>query len=199
MVHADASAFPSGITKREAYAQLLEQARSFFEGQRNWVWYNLPIFPSFPLTLIPSFHPTRAHSELTTEPARSNLANAASLLWHMYASLPAPSSAVNWAGFYLILGPFHGRPACTTIPFTRGVCGAAASTRTTQLVPDVERFPGHVACDGATRSEVVVPILKAGTCVAVLDVDCAVAAGFDGVDVEGLEGLARVLGEGCDF
>ncbi|KAL2357309.1 GAF domain-like protein [Cryomyces antarcticus] len=177
MVHADASAFPSGITKREAYAQLLDQARSLFEDQRNWV---------------------------------CNLANAASLLWHMYASLPAPSSAVNWAGFYvldpsstqhqqLILGPFHGRPACTTIPFTRGVCGAAASTRTTLLVPDVERFPGHVACDGATRSEVVVPILKGGRCVAVLDVDCAVAAGFDGVDVEGLEGLARVLGKGCDF
>lgn len=102
---------------------------------------------------------------------RSNFANTASLLWHAYHSLPAPSSSVNWSGFYflnpanpqqLLLGPFHGQVACQTIAFGRGVCGAAAKTMQTQLVPDVEKFPGHIACDGASKSEIVVPIIKEG-------------------------------------
>lgn len=110
-----------------------------------------------------------------TEPARlienSNLANTASLLWHGYQSLPSPSKSVNWAGFYvldptkprqLILGPFQGQVACQTIGFGRGVCGTAAQTGVTQLVSDVDKFPGHIACDGASKSEIVVPIVQNG-------------------------------------
>ena len=101
----------------------------------------------------------------------SNTANAASLIWHALHALPSPSNQVNWAGFYvldpstpeqLILGPFQGKVACQTIAFGKGVCGAAASSRQTQLVPDVEEFPGHIACDGESRSEIVVPIIKGG-------------------------------------
>jgi L-methionine (R)-S-oxide reductase len=102
----------------------------------------------------------------------SNLSNAASLIWHALHALPSPSSKTNWAGFYvidpskpssqLILGPFQGKVACQTIRFGRGVCGTAVSTKTTQLVADVEKFPGHIACDAASASEIVVPILQGG-------------------------------------
>jgi hypothetical protein len=101
----------------------------------------------------------------------SNTANAASLIWHALHALPTPSSKVNWAGFYvsdpttpnqLILGPFQGKVACQTIAFGKGVCGAAAQSQQTQLVPDVEKFPGHIACDGDSKSEIVVPIMKDG-------------------------------------
>ena len=99
----------------------------------------------------------------------------------------------------LILGPFNGKVACQTISFRRGVCGAAASTGKTQLVPDVEAFPGHIACDGASQSEIVVPILKEGKVVAIIDVDCAVKDGFDQVDQKQLEMLAELLGRSCDW
>lgn len=106
----------------------------------------------------------------------SNTSNAASLLWHALHALPSPSNHTNWAGFYvldssraaagkkpqLILGPFQGKVACQIIAFGRGVCGAAAETAQTQLVPDVELFPGHIACDGDSKSEIVVPILVDG-------------------------------------
>ena len=101
----------------------------------------------------------------------SNTANAASLIWHALHALPSPSNQVNWAGFYvldsstpnqLILGPFQGKVACQTIAFGKGVCGAAAQSQKTQLVPDVEYFPGHIACDGDSRSEIVVPIIRSG-------------------------------------
>jgi len=101
----------------------------------------------------------------------SNLANSASLLWHALHALPSPSKEVNWAGFYvldplkksqLILGPFHGKVACQSIAFGRGVCGTAAQTGQTQLVPDVDEFPGHIACDGDSKSEIVVPIVQNG-------------------------------------
>ncbi|CZT09057.1 related to Free methionine-R-sulfoxide reductase [Rhynchosporium agropyri] len=149
-----------------------------------------------------------------------NLANAASLLWHAYNSLPSPSADVNWAGFYvldskpptspatgkprqqLILGPFQGKVACQTILFGRGVCGTAASERRTQLVPDVEAFPGHIACDGDSKSEIVVPILRNGTeeeVVAIIDIDCAVLNGFDETDQIWLEKLAVLLGGACDW
>ncbi|KAF3760792.1 hypothetical protein M406DRAFT_324496 [Cryphonectria parasitica EP155] len=157
--------------------------------------------------------------------AHSNLANAASLLWHAYKSLPSPSKDVNWAGFYvldpssapshpsLILGPFQGMVACQTIAFGRGVCGTAAATQQTQLVPDVDLFPGHIACDGASKSEIVVPITAdvvspegAGglphvekKVVGIIDLDCAVKEGFDEVDRAWLERLADVLGRGCDW
>ncbi|KAF1927717.1 GAF domain-like protein [Didymella exigua CBS 183.55] len=175
MVHADASAFADGLTKQEVYAQVLEQARALFDGQRNWV---------------------------------CNFANTASLLWHAYHSLPGPSSSVNWSGFYflnpsrpqqLLLGPFHGQVACQTIAFGRGVCGAAAKTMQTQLVPDVEKFPGHIACDGASKSEIVVPIVKEGKAMAIIDIDCAEENGFDEEDQKALEQLAALLAESCDF
>jgi L-methionine (R)-S-oxide reductase len=103
--------------------------------------------------------------------SNSNFSNTSSLLWHAYHSLPSPSSSVNWAGFYftdpsnpkkLILGPFQGQVACQIIAFGRGVCGTAALTQTTQLVDDVDKYPGHIACDGASKSEVVVPIVQDG-------------------------------------
>jgi L-methionine (R)-S-oxide reductase len=106
----------------------------------------------------------------------SNTANAASLLWHALHALPSPSNHTNWAGFYvldpsraaagkkpqLILGPFQGKVACQIIAHGRGVCGVAAQTAETQVVPDVDLFPGHIACDGASKSEIVVPIIVDG-------------------------------------
>lgn len=112
----------------------------------------------------------------------------------------------------LILGPFQGKVACQTIAFGRGVCGAAASTQRTQLVPDVDRFPGHIACDGASKSEIVVPVtvdvldpaggpthLLEKKTVAIIDVDCAEPDGFDEVDQRFMEELARLLGRACDW
>lgn len=108
----------------------------------------------------------------------ANCANAASLLWHRLPRL-------NWAGFYLlrdgelVLGPFQGKPACTRIALSRGVCGAAASRRETVNVPDVSRFPGHIACDSASRSELVVPLLREGRLLGVLDLDSPDLGRFD--------------------
>ena len=124
---------------------------------------------------------------------------------------------VGNAGFYtidqnaqdhapsLILGPFHGKVACQTIAFGSGVCGTAASCRQTQLVPDVDKFPGHIACDEASKSEIVVPILvnRGGTdskrLVGIIDIDCAVAEGFDHTDQRFLEQLADFLADSCDW
>ena len=105
------------------------------------------------------------------------------------------SSAPN----QLILGPFNGKVACQTIAFGRGVCGTAASANLTQLVPDVEEFPGHIACDGASQSEIVVPILVDGKTVAIIDIDCAAKNGFDDIDRKYLEELARLLNRSCDW
>ena len=99
----------------------------------------------------------------------------------------------------LILGPFQGKVACQTILFGRGVCGTAAHTGETQLVPDVDKFPGHIACDGDSRSEIVVPILVDGKAVAIIDIDCVEIDGFDQVDKLYLEKLADILGRGCDW
>ncbi|KAK5007558.1 hypothetical protein LTR28_005135 [Elasticomyces elasticus] len=137
-----------------------------------------------------------------------NLANTASLLWHALHALPSPSDQVNWAGFYvldpstpdqLLLGPFQGKVACQTISFGRGVCGAAANVGKTQLVPNVEEFPGHIACDGDSQSEIVVPVLQAGKVVAIIDIDCAARNGFDEDDQAALERLADLLARACDF
>lgn len=122
----------------------------------------------------------------------ANLANAAALL---YDSLPE----LNWAGFYLrdgeklILGPFQGKTACIVIPLSRGVCGAAARLDKTQLVPDVHAFPGHIACDSASQSEIVVPLHRAGRVEAVLDLDSPVPGRFTEDDRAGLERFARIL------
>ncbi|PTU19877.1 hypothetical protein P175DRAFT_0502053 [Aspergillus ochraceoroseus IBT 24754] len=198
MPHADSSYFACNASKADIYKQVLEQTRGLVTGQRNWV---------------------------------SNFSNVASLLWHAYAALPPPSSAVNWTGFYirqdkfpslgggapastneneqndprrrrrllLLLGPFQGRPACQEIRFGRGVCGAAAETRETLVVPDVLKFPGHIACDARSRSEIVVPILVDGETVAIIDVDCTEPEGFDQVDQKYLEELAALLAESCDW
>ena len=122
----------------------------------------------------------------------ANLANAAALLWHTLPEL-------NWAGFYLregdklILGPFQGKTACIVIPMGRGVCGTAAAQDATQLVPDVNAFQGHIACDSASRSEIVVPLRKEGRVVGVLDVDSPVLDRFTEADREGLEAFAAIL------
>ncbi|QIW96518.1 hypothetical protein AMS68_002036 [Peltaster fructicola] len=166
MVHADSSNFLSDLSKQDAYRQVIDQTKALCEDQRNWVSTENPcIHQLIAIGLVSE----SVHVDPSN--ANSNLANAASLLWHALHALPEPSNRVNWAGFYvldpskidqLILGPFQGKVACQTIAFGRGVCGAAASTATTQLVPDVEEFPGHIACDGDSQSEIVVPILKAG-------------------------------------
>ena len=122
----------------------------------------------------------------------ANMANVAALLWE---SLPD----LNWAGFYrnvggeLVLGPFQGRPACIRIPFGKGVCGAAAATLAPQCVADVHAFPGHIACDSASQSELVVPIVSEGRLIGVLDLDSPRKARFDAEDVEGCLELAQRL------
>lgn len=123
----------------------------------------------------------------------ANLANAAALLYHTLDGL-------NWAGFYLlegdalVLGPFQGRPACIEIPVGRGVCGAAVAEGRTQLVPDVHQFPGHIACDSASNSEIVVPIRADGKIVGVLDLDSPHLGRFTEEDQAGLEEFVRILG-----
>ena len=122
----------------------------------------------------------------------ANLANAAALLWE---TLPE----INWAGFYLtegdslVLGPFQGRPACIVIPWGKGVCGTAAAENASQLVPDVHAFPGHIACDSASRSELVIPLRKDGAVLGVLDIDSPVPARFSEEDRVGLEAFAQIL------
>lgn len=122
----------------------------------------------------------------------ANLSNAAALLWQ---NLPD----INWAGFYimeegkLILGPFQGKPACITIPVGKGVCGTAVAEDSTQLVPDVHAFPGHIACDSASNSEIVVPIHVQGTIWGVLDIDSPIFNRFSQEDQSGLEAFVQVL------
>ena len=124
--------------------------------------------------------------------AIANMANAAALLWQYLPDL-------NWAGFYrlvgdaLVLGPFQGKPACIRIAIGAGVCGAAAASRETQLVEDVHAFPGHIACDAASRSELVVPIVHEGRLLGVLDLDSPSAARFDAEDAAGCAALVRLL------
>ena len=122
----------------------------------------------------------------------ANLANAAALLWESL-------ERINWAGFYLregetlVLGPFQGKAACIEIPWGKGVCGTAAAENATQLVPDVHDFPGHIACDSASNSEIVVPLRKDGAVRAVLDIDSPFFARFTETDREGLEAFVRIL------
>ncbi|KAE9961441.1 hypothetical protein BLS_002089 [Venturia inaequalis] len=144
MVHADASTFVQGLSKSEAYEQVIEGAKSLFEGQRNWVWY----------ALQPNM--------------RKDTCDKTDLK-------------------YLL------------ISFGKGVCGTAAEEKKTQLVRDVDQFPGHIACDESSRSEIVVPIIQNGKVVAIIDVDCAELHGFDEVDQKYLEELADILADTCDF
>jgi len=124
----------------------------------------------------------------------ANMANAAALIWE---SLPD----VNWVGFYrnvggeLVLGPFQGRPACIRIPFGQGVCGAAAASRHVQRVDDVHAFPGHIACDSASESEIVVPLIRNGELLGVLDIDSPKKARFDAEDEAGCVRLGEILSQ----
>ncbi|KAB8249278.1 GAF domain-like protein [Aspergillus flavus] len=183
-----------------------------------------PIHPTLAKT-PPNPTSTRRSSNrrrvLYMDSVTGNFSNVASLLWHAYAALPSPSPCVNWAGFYirqdkfpnaqttekqnqnqkqvLWLGPFQGRPACQEIRFGKGVCGTAAEKRETVLVGDVLSFPGHIACDASSRSEIVVPVLVGGETVAIIDIDCTEPDGFDEVDRKYLEDLAKLLAEACDW
>lgn len=129
------------------------------------------------------------------EPDR--IANAANLSALVYHALPQ----LNWVGFYfydgkeLVVGPFQGLPACVRIPLSKGVCGAAASSRQTQRIEDVDAFPGHIACDSASRSELVVPLVHNGALIGVFDIDSPVIARFDADDQLGLEAIAQVFVE----
>ncbi len=126
--------------------------------------------------------------------AVANMANCAALLWQFVPRL-------NWAGFYrvigdeLVLGPFIGQPACIRIAFDQGVCGTAAANAATQLVADVHAFPGHIACDAASRSELVVPVVRDGAVVAVIDLDSPELARFNAEDAAGIEALAALLAD----
>lgn len=150
----------------ERYAQLLDAARAITDGEPDGV---------------------------------ANMANVASLLGEFIPDC-------NWAGFYrvgpdkngtdeLVLGPFVGRPACIRIPFGVGVCGAAAQGGESQLVKDVHAFPGHIACDAASQSEVVVPIIRDGKVIAVIDLDSPSPARFTAEDLTGIEALAELMAE----
>jgi len=127
----------------------------------------------------------------------ANAANLSALIWHGLPDL-------NWCGFYflkgteLVLGPFQGKPACVRIALGSGVCGAAAQERRTMIVRDVHEFPGHIACDGASNAELVVPLVKDGSVLGVLDLDSPRLARFDEEDAAGIEALARVWLEASD-
>jgi L-methionine (R)-S-oxide reductase len=146
-------------TKPEQYAQLADQARGLFHGERDRI---------------------------------ANAANLAALVYHALPEL-------NWAGFYffdgreLVVGPFQGRPACVRIALDRGVCGAAARTRQTQRVDDVHAFPDHIACDAASRSELVVPLVRDGELLGVLDLDSPRPSRFDAEDQAGIEAIAAIF------
>jgi GAF domain-containing protein len=154
------------------------------------------------MTQLPADKPT-AYAELETslrallEGEHDLVANAANVAALLFWSLPQ----LNWAGFYLVeprrgdllLGPFQGKPACVRIPIGRGVCGTAAARRETIVVPDVHAFPGHIACDSASNSEIVVPVVRDGELLGVLDLDSPVPSRFDDADARGLEALVRVF------
>lgn len=156
--------------KRESYATLENQVRAVLHGERDWL---------------------------------ANLAQFAALVFNGVPDL-------NWAGFYmarknadgsdeLVLGPFQGKVACVRIAFNRGVCGACARTREVQLVEDVHAFPGHIACDAASRSELVLPIVKDGRLIAVFDLDSPLPARFDADDAAGFETALAALIDGTDW
>jgi len=128
----------------------------------------------------------------------ANTANCAALLYHGLPDL-------NWAGFYLlrneqlVLGPFQGRVACVRIDLGKGVCGTAAAQRATIVVPDVHQFPGHIACDERSQSEIVVPLIKRGALLGVLDIDSPRLERFSAADAQGLEAIAEILLAGSDI
>jgi len=163
----------------------------------------LPMFAlkaSSSASKVETFAELEAQARALLEGERDPTANAANLAALLYHTLPH----LNWAGFYwlrgreLVLGPFQGKPACVRIALGKGVCGTAARDRVTIIVPDVEKFPGHIACDAASRSEIVVPVVRGTELLGVLDLDSPVVARFDAQDAAGLEALARVYVDASD-
>jgi GAF domain-containing protein len=140
------------------------------------------------------FHDLALQAEGLFRGERDAIANAANLSSLIFTSL----DDLNWSGFYflkngmLVLGPFMGRPACVRIEMGKGVCGTAAARRETIIVEDVEKFPGHIACDVASRSEIVIPLVKNGQLIGVLDIDAPMRGRFDAEDRKGLETLAQL-------
>jgi GAF domain-containing protein len=148
------------------------------------------------------YHELIAQAEGLVAGERDFIANAANLSALIFDHVPR----LNWAGFYLlkserelVLGPFQGKVACVRIPVGKGVCGKAVTEGKTQLVEDVHAFPGHIACDAASRSELVVPLFKGQSIIGVLDLDSPDLARFDGVDQSGFERLGELLMEASDF
>ncbi|KAF8511821.1 GAF domain-like protein [Hysterangium stoloniferum] len=192
MPHADSSCISLDITTKAAfYDHVAVQLEALLGGQRNWI---------------------------------SNLSNAAALLYHSFLSFPshfgATDRAVNWSGFYLeasmfpsaisekstaqgllLLGPFSGKPACQFIRAQagKGVCADAFVSQKTVIVENVEAYPGHIACDGGTKSEIVLPIMVNGAAVGVLDLDCLALGGFNEDDQNGLENIVRIIVNSCDW
>lgn len=168
--HADYSDFNGSASRKDSLETLISSYEALSDSQSNWV---------------------------------ANLANCSSLLYHLYKN-----SGVNWAGFYvvdkdvenhLILGPFMGKVACQSIKYGTGVCGTAVTKLETQLVKNVDEFPGHIACDGDTKSEIVVPIIQNGIIRGVLDIDCVNLNGFDETDQYYLEILVQKIADTCIF
>ena len=161
----------------------------------------------FALKSAPAATPAERYSDLLQQAAaliegeRDMTANAANLSSLLFHSLPD----LNWAGFYwmkggeLVLGPFQGKPACVRIAVGKGVCGTAARDRRTIVVKDVHEFPGHIACDSASNSEVVVPIVAGGKVVGVLDLDSPLVNRFDESDARGLEAVVQAFIAGTDI
>ncbi|HEY1764343.1 MAG TPA: GAF domain-containing protein [Opitutaceae bacterium] len=159
------------------------------------------------LTQIPGLPKAEAYREIRTSLASlfsgepSGLANAANMAAVLFQTLPE----LNWAGFYflqdadLVLGPFQGKVACVRIGLGRGVCGTAAQSLETVIVPDVAAFPGHIACDSASRSEIVVPLIQSGRLLGVLDLDSPRKARFDQTDADGLEAAVELLLRSSEF
>ena len=153
------------------------------------------------LTKSEAYRALHAQLKAVLAGERDGLANTANMAALVYQALPG----LNWAGFYflhgggLVLGPFQGKVACIRIALGRGVCGTAASKRETLVVPDVEKFPGHITCDHASRSEIVVPLVKDGRLLGVLDLDSPNLAHFDAEDAAGLQAMVHLLLENSDF
>ena len=155
------------------------------------------MFTSSPLTgsKAEQYAALAAQARALLHGERDAIANAANLSALVYHALPD----LNWVGFYLfdgtelVVGPFQGLPACVRIPLDKGVCGAAARTRTTQRIDDVHAFPGHIACDSASRSELVVPLYAGERLIGVFDLDSPLPARFDVEDQTGLEAIAAIL------
>jgi len=155
----------------------------------------------FTAAAISSADPREFYKELAQQLAgllageRDAIANAANMSALIFTSLPD----LNWAGFYflrgdtLVLGPFQGKPACVRIGVGKGVCGTAAAERRTLRVEDVDAFPGHIACDSASRSELVVPLIQNGNVIGVLDIDSPIPSRFNAIDQAGIERLAAIF------